>query len=759
MSIFKVKNHFTLLKYAVLLTTVFYCVLLLFPMLCHAEDGGTVELVFSRKLYHKHTGTEGVYGGCYTKAETTEETVEKECGGTMVYLPDLGTTVCNRCGASYTGDQSGRGCWTVKYETVEETTYVLGCGMSESTSLGTLTVTKSTNEWTRAVILRASYKVNSKVNVKAKPYIWNGAAATDNAELEVRENGTYTLRLNAGSNVNTKKGTVSVPVTNIDVTGPVISSYGQEPVTEWTKAGVQIYNIEAQDLQPDQSNGCGLNELPFSYDGGMTWTAESMHSYTENGAYEIQVRDKLSNISSQNIVVSNIDRTPPEARTEYVSEPNQSAVTITIEADDIQPDGTAGCGLHEQAYSYDGGNSWREEAVYTVSKNRVVEIAVRDKLGNAVSLKETIGNIDSYGPKLKYTIEPDTWTRDNVTVYLEAADINADGSTGVGLPEKWYSLDEGTSWKTEKELEVSENQTLVVILRDIYNNQTKEQIVIDHIDRQAPKVSLQSRELTIGDSKRVELIVKAKDAQSGLEKKAYSWDGGSTYSDQPSMVVSENGSYRVRVRDKAGNIGNASIQVDCFPERDDEPEEEEEPVKSEEEPPESTEEPEPQEEQTETAEGTEPEAESESTEETESETVLVTLEELGDEPERVIQQEIREEKQFDVGRWIAILLLASAVLFLALLLLAAWLRTIAVYVKNRSGEWCYLGRLWISLKEERYVVNIPEAMMEKCETTYFCFKPAWGFACLHEDKEMYFNFPENICISDKICEKMKLSLF
>ena len=766
MSIFKINNHFRLHREVAVLFTVLFCVLLFFPICSYAEEATTAELVFSKKLYHKHVGTEGVYGGCYTKAETIEKTVEKECGGSMAYWPELGTSSCSRCGAGYTGDQSGRKCFKTTYETVKETTYVLGCDMSEGTPMGTLTVTKNTGEWTKSVILQASYKVNSKVSVKSKPFIWNGTAATDNPELVVTENGTYTLKLNAGSNVNAQKGTISVEVKNIDVTGPAFSFYEKDPKTDWTTEGVCVYNITAQDQQPDGTAGCGLHEKPFSFDAGTTWIADNTCFYQDNGSYEVLVRDRLDNITKQSIIISNIDKTPPTARAEYVREANQPSVRIAITASDLQLDGTAGCGLHDQPYSYDGGKNWREEAVYTVSKNRVVEIAVRDKLGNTVYLNEKIDNIDSWGPKLEYTVEPEEWTHEKVILRLAATDINEDGTEGSGLPEEWYSLDDGNSWKSETELEFVENQTLQVILRDLHNNQTREEITIDNIDTQAPKVSLRSREVTIGDSKRVEIIIKAKDEQSGLEKKAYSWNGGA-YTDKRSMVVSENGSYAVKVRDRAGNVGKAVIQVNSFPEKEEESEE------SEEEPPVSTEESTSTEEEesteqivsteetssTEEVDTTDEVTEQESWDEMESETVVVTLEELGEELEGIVPQEVKKDKGMSIGKWITILLLALAALLLAILLLLAWLRSMAVYGKNVKGEWKYLGRVWILRREERYSVRVEEELFEKCETAQFRFHPAWGFAQMHEEEEMYFYFPEGICMMGKICEKIEIALY
>ena len=150
--------------------------------------------------------------------------------------------------------------------------------------------------------------------------------------------------------------------------------------------------------------------------------------------------------------------------------------------------------------------------------------------------------------------------------------------------------------------------------------------------------------------------------------------------------------------------------------------------------------------------------ETESLKGTEDETVRVTMEELKDEAEPLTPKEIRKERVFNPGKWIPVFLIVFVSLLLMLLLVFAWFRSIAVYVQNRKGEWYYLGRLWIAKKEDRYTVRVPETMFERCETTHFCFKPAWGLVQMQDEEEMYFYFPEKICMTHKICEKMELTL-
>lgn len=759
MSIFKSKLVSLLQTGAVFLTAVFCCVVFLFPIDGYADEADTTELIFSQNLYHKHTGSSSSKGGCYTVKKTRTKTEEEKCQGTMVYYPAVGRTSCDRCGASYEGDKSSRECWTTTTKTVTETYYDLGCNMSANTQMGTLTVRKSTDDWTKSLTLQAFYEVTDKVKVKENPFIWNGADATSDSELVVTENGTYTLQLNAGSNVNTKKGIVTIPVNNIDKTGPAVLSSVQNPLSDWTREGVMVDSIAAEDRQPDGTYGCGLHEEPFSFDGGKTWTEENAHFYTENGTYEIMLRDKLENVSGHNIHITNIDVTPPTANVEYDKNANLAEVTIFVNATDVQPDGSNGCGLHEEAYSYDGGKTWRADSAYTVCKNGKMEIAVRDKLENICHLGEDIGNIDDCGPRLLYTLQPDSWTKENVVIHLEVEDKNADGSNGIGLPQEWYSLDGGNSWQSENTFVAEENKTISLVLRDIHDNRSQEQIVIDKIDRVKPKVSIEKRKhYSKEDGRKIELIAKVKEKGAGLAKKAYSWNGA-PYSKESSIFVSSNGTYTLKVCDAVGNVGKASIEINSFPEDKGEDDI----------PPSSEEETTTMPEETRTADSTEEEGgketpdttteESESEEETQTESMIVVMEELGDEPESVLSQEVTKENGNPFWKWLLTLMLAFLFLVMALFALFAWLRTIAVYVKDAEGRMHFMGRRWIHLKEERYEVRVSESMFDNCETGHFCFKPAWGFVQLNEESEIYFHFPESICISRRISEKMEITVY
>ena len=264
----------------------------------------SVPFSITSTIKHKHTGGSSG-GGCYGKLCTGVRRNETNCGGTMVYYPATDSTGCDRCGAGYHGDQSGRECWTVTVSEESYSYYDLSCGRSTADTVGTLTLTKSTQDWTKTLDLIASYENLLQMKISESPYIFNGVPNTENT-ISVSENGIYTLQLNADENCDTNNAMISMDIRNIDHTAPEMKSYTLLP-EEWTNQGVLFTSEEVVDLQSDQTNGCGLHELTFSYDEGATWCNESTNHYDKNGTYTVKVRDWLENTRDTTFTINNID--------------------------------------------------------------------------------------------------------------------------------------------------------------------------------------------------------------------------------------------------------------------------------------------------------------------------------------------------------------------------------------------------------------------------------------------------------------------
>ena len=716
------------------------CIAIFFPMISYAEGAEKNIAVFSQNIYHVHTGNSDEGGGCYNVEQTgTKEETEK-CNGSMVYWPATNSSSCSKCAAGYSGDQSHRKCWSEETTYVSYTYYDMGCGMSEESVVGVLKVVPDTMEWTKKVILTGSYKANGNMGVSSKPYIWNGQSATSQNTYVVNSSGNYTLQLNADSNTNAASVIVTAKVRNVDVTAPTVRAHTQEPQTDWTRDGVVVTLTDVVDLQPDGSLGCGLHELPYSYDNGETWTVENAHVYMENGTHTILVRDKLENVTEYKVSFLNVDVTEPTIlAAEYDDTENIRTTTLAITASDLQPDGSEGSGLHETPYSYDRGKTWTSENTVVIDSNRSIGIAVRDKLGNTQYIDINVTNIDSTGPEISYKLKPDYWTKGDVTLCLKAEDINEDGSYGIGLEDAWYSLDGGNTWSGAEEIVYEENEKVTVIARDKHNNQSKVNIKIKNIDKELPWVDLSMSVTGSGTDMQVILTAQAGDNESGLHEEPYSWNKGCSYGTENTLIVTENGMYQVTVRDKAGNWRYALCEVDVFPII---------------EIPASTVE-ETTEEEEESALPTEEESMEESEEETQ--TYVVEMEE-NIEPPTKNNIKTMEKDGWDIIDTLLLLCLLLLLVGLLLFLLLLWLRTIAVYAEDMDGNMKYMGRRWMDYKDVRYEVRIGMELMEKCETTHFELRPSVLFVRLHEDKDICCLFPEDICIIKKIEKQIDVLL-
>lgn len=183
-------------------------------------------------------------------------------------------------------------------------------------------------------------------------------------------------------------------------------------------------------------------------------------------------------------------------------------------------------------------------------------------------------------PSVKLTQDPGSWTNQEVTITATVT------SEGEGLPVQylsWETDDDGNDiWTDETSYAVSQNGTYTCKIRDVAGNIEETSIEITNIDRLLPEGELlpDTVEWTRDD---IELTVNADDAaaspedgKSGLEDKAYLWgaadsdgallwemdaDGNEAWTDATAYAASQNGTYACRIRDKAGNISEESIEV------------------------------------------------------------------------------------------------------------------------------------------------------------------------------------------------------
>lgn len=112
---------------------------------------------------------------------------------------------------------------------------------------------------------------------------------------------------------------------------------------------------------------------------------------------------------------------------------------------------------------------------------------------------------------------------------------------------------------------VTQNGTYTLGLSADENTDTSQvlSITIDCIDANAPVIEAFYMP-TEGYCREAVLTVSATDTESGLAEQPYSYDGGVSWTNRESLVVTQNGTYTVWVRDRVGNQSSATAEVACI---------------------------------------------------------------------------------------------------------------------------------------------------------------------------------------------------
>lgn len=257
---------------------------------------------------------------------------------------------------------------------------------------------KNTEEWTKEVVLTASAVPDSGKTLPEFSFLWQGAKSTGDGVYTVKENGTYTVKLQLPEDSGLKAEDIQVDVQNIDILGPEIINITKD-ISGWTSGPVKI-TVDCEDYQTaaeenaakvaERAKGSGLHpEGAYSFDGGKTWTKDNFITVEDNTTIDFAVRDALENVTKQNITVDNIDKSQPSVRVNIADggvlyEGEGGSVLLSASASDNSS------GLHAQPYSWDGGVSWTGEATHAVTSAGDYTVFVRDNAGNYTQVTLTV---------------------------------------------------------------------------------------------------------------------------------------------------------------------------------------------------------------------------------------------------------------------------------------------------------------------------------------------------------------------------------
>lgn len=421
----------------------------------------------------------------------------------------------------------------------------------------------------------ASFTVQADGGPDDVSYQWyraSSADGTDGTAIEKATESTYSIQ-SATTDLNgsfyycklssktdeAQTKPVALTVYGQPVTKPEIAAVTEDGTRllddEWTQGPVTVT------ITGDASiSGAGTVAFKVSLDNGKTWadnyepgkpiTVDSSHEGT------VEVIARAYNASSSNVYVESkqtfhIDASGPEITVDGIPSDwtNQDAV-LKVTAKD------SGAGLDTLPYSFDGGKTWAMTSIKTMEENGSVVVAVKDKVGNITKQTVVVDHIDKTLPSLRVTGNPSGWQDTAAVLTISASDEDA------GLAQEPYSFDGGKTWTAEVNHEYTENQDVDIQVKDAAGNVAEKTVAVKYVDTEAPAVSVEGNPTDWVNTKQtMTIIAEEKENGSGLATRPYSWDGGKTWTSNPSKAIVQNGAYEVVVRDKVGNKGTYTLNV------------------------------------------------------------------------------------------------------------------------------------------------------------------------------------------------------
>ena len=170
-----------------------------------------------------------------------------------------------------------------------------------------------------------------------------------------------------------------------------------QPSTDWCKS---------LDLNASYTATDGIvldgNPIVFSLPGGEVLA--STVTVVENGSVTCRLKSSSDNNDATSKIitynVSNIDNTAPTiSAISYEQDDFVKQINISVEALDLQGDGSEGSGIPTESVSIDGGASWKKAEDIVITQNGNYTVLVRDNLGNIASENIEVTKIYVEPPK------------------------------------------------------------------------------------------------------------------------------------------------------------------------------------------------------------------------------------------------------------------------------------------------------------------------------------------------------------------------
>jgi len=252
---------------------------------------------------------------------------------------------------------------------------------------------------------------------------------------------------------------------------------------------------------------------------------------TDNTTIYFRAEDAAGNERTSQFVIDYIDKVAPtlEISGNATIWTNQDVVLTAAVSDGV--------------VEYFDGANWGAGNTITATENGTYTFRVTDLAGNVTEKSVTVDKIDKVAPTLE--ISGNATEPTNKDVILTA--IASDGT---------IEYRNGAEWIEGNKLTVSENGTYQFRVTDAAGNVTEKSVVVDMIDKVAPTLEI-SGNVTEPTNKDVVLTATVSDG-------TIEYYDGKSWVEGDKLTVSDNGTYKFRVTDAAGNVTEKSVTVDMI---------------------------------------------------------------------------------------------------------------------------------------------------------------------------------------------------
>ena len=213
---------------------------------------------------------------------------------------------------------------------------------------------------------------------------------------------------------------------------------------------------------------------------------EIPYTFTEEGTYNFYIKDEVGNISNVEIETTKLDQTLPEIQIEETN--NQESMDLQITLRDEKS--SLFYAISESEEEPSEWEEYTDVVTYTIHENKTYYIWYKDSVGNTSYKEYEVTTIDKEAPELEISSTITDWGESDYIKISSTDDVMGINGYSISQVEgeyNWVEIDPTLEYETE--IEINENGTYYVSVKDVYEHITTKSIVIEKIDNTAPSMT------------------------------------------------------------------------------------------------------------------------------------------------------------------------------------------------------------------------------------------------------------------------------